>query len=179
MHSIAALFIVALQVVFASASCSTVSGATHTFYGWPDNDPPGNGTAYDCGRNYQAGGIGTYEDPLTFASAPGEFDICEIIYDPYTKKYLRMEDKCAQCAIDWESGVWHIDVWTGSSSEGGDKVQTQCEIGLTPAEKSQTILRKPSEFLLPVDSKSVPKTVGFRWKEGLTENLKPLSCLKT
>lgn len=43
-------------------------------------------------------GIGTYANPLTFASAPGEFTSCEIIYFPYLKKYLRFEDSCAQCS---------------------------------------------------------------------------------
>ncbi|KAI4256743.1 MAG: hypothetical protein L6R42_006047, partial [Xanthoria sp. 1 TBL-2021] len=37
-------------------ACSTRSGVTHTFYGFPDNDPPGPATAYNCGgRNYVAG----------------------------------------------------------------------------------------------------------------------------
>ncbi len=38
-------------------ACSTRSGVTHTFYGYPDNDPPGPATAYNCGgRNNVAGG---------------------------------------------------------------------------------------------------------------------------
>lgn len=38
-------------------ACSTISGVTHTFYGYPDNDPPGPATAYNCGgRNFVAGG---------------------------------------------------------------------------------------------------------------------------
>lgn len=41
-----------------NAACSTRSGVTITFYGYPDNDPPGPATAYNCGnRNYKAGGI--------------------------------------------------------------------------------------------------------------------------
>jgi hypothetical protein len=58
---------------------------SYTNVKYPDNDPPGPATAYDCGRGYKAGGTGTYADPLTFASAPGEFTQCEIIYDPCTK----------------------------------------------------------------------------------------------
>ena len=39
-------------------ACSTISGVTHTFYGYPDNDPPGPATAYNCGgRNNIAGGM--------------------------------------------------------------------------------------------------------------------------
>lgn len=41
---------------FASA-CSTPGNFIVTFYGYPDNDPPGPGTAYNCGgRNNRAGG---------------------------------------------------------------------------------------------------------------------------
>lgn len=48
--------IVSLLSNFAGA-CSTKSGVTITFYGFPDNDPPGAGTAYNCGgRNNIAGG---------------------------------------------------------------------------------------------------------------------------
>ena len=43
-------------------------------------------------------GSGTYSDPLTFASAPGEFSTCEVIYVPYLKKYARFEDTCDQCS---------------------------------------------------------------------------------
>ncbi|KAL8804330.1 MAG: hypothetical protein Q9182_002612 [Xanthomendoza sp. 2 TL-2023] len=80
-------------------ACSTRSGVIHTFYGYPDNDPPGPATAYNCGgRNNVAGGSGTYSNPLTFASAPGEFNSCEVIYVPYLKKYARFEDSCATCS---------------------------------------------------------------------------------
>ena len=80
-------------------SCSVTNGVTITFYGYPDNSPPGPGTAYNCGgRNNIAGGTGTYADPLTFASDSSEYSVCEIIYLPYLKKYLRMEDSCTQCS---------------------------------------------------------------------------------
>ena len=80
-------------------SCSVTNGVTITFYGYPDNSPPGPATAYNCGgRNYVAGGTGTYADPLTFASDSGEYNVCEIIYLPYLRKYLRMEDACEQCS---------------------------------------------------------------------------------
>ena len=53
----------------------TISNVKHTFFGYLNNSPPGAAVAYNCGgRNYVAGGTGTYSDPLTFASAPGEFN---------------------------------------------------------------------------------------------------------
>jgi len=39
-----------------AAQCSTQSGVEITFYGYPDNSPPGASIAYDCGRGYIAGG---------------------------------------------------------------------------------------------------------------------------
>lgn len=88
----------AASLLGAAQGCSVVSNVKITFYGAPDNDPPGDATAYPCGsRNYHAGGTGAYNDPLTFATAPGEYDQCEIVYFPYLKKYIRMEDYCEQC----------------------------------------------------------------------------------
>ena len=168
----------AFQTALALAKCTPITRVTHTFYGWPDNDPAGSGTAYNCGRDYKAGGIGTYSNPLTFASAPGEFDVCEIIYDPYTQKYLRMEDYCAQCTTDWESGIWHIDVWTGSSIKGGGQAQIQCENQLTPARRSQTIIRYPSADL-EVDSKFMMFGLVDQAETTLMNDTKPPPSSKT
>lgn len=130
--------------------CSTVDNVITTFYGWPDNSPPGAGTAYDCGRGYTAGGSGTYDDPLTFATAPGEFNQCEVIYSSYLKKYLVFQDTCDQCTTDWSSGQYHTDIWTGSSTSGGGQNQIDCEDNLTP--NNQQVVRSPASNL-PVDSK--------------------------
>jgi len=132
-------------------ACSTQGDTTVTFYGYPDNSPPGAGTAYNCGgRNNIAGGTGTYADPLTFATADGEFQQCEIIYLPYLKKYLRYEDSCEQCTTDWSSGKAHIDVWTGSNSSNGGQNQIDCEDSLTP--DAQSIVRSPPNNLDVDDS---------------------------
>lgn len=132
----------------AEKACKVLTGVTHTFYGYPDNDPPGANILYNCGRGNTAGGIGTYGDPLTFASGRGEFEECEIIYVPYLQKYLRHEDYCATCDKNWDKGTWHIDVWTGSTSANGQDHQISCENSLTPAPMS--IVRSPGKGL-PVD----------------------------
>lgn len=125
--------IVALLAALGPVSADTVvSGVQHTFYGYPDNSPPGAAIAYNCGRGNTAGGSGTYSDPLTFATAPGEFNQCEIVWDPYTEKYLRFEDTCSQCITDWKNGKYHIDIWTGSSTSNGGQAQINCENALTP-----------------------------------------------
>ena len=56
-NAITSIPLVASLVFGLSSACSTVSNSQVTFYGYPDNDPPGADTAHDCGgRNYQAGG---------------------------------------------------------------------------------------------------------------------------
>lgn len=44
-------------------------------------------------------GTGSHSNPLTAASAPGEFDQCEILYIPYLRKYVIIEDTCAKCSM--------------------------------------------------------------------------------
>ncbi|KAK2595020.1 hypothetical protein QQS21_007274 [Conoideocrella luteorostrata] len=102
----------------------TVSNVQHTFFGDPDNNGGGNAIAYNCGRGYTAQGSGSYNDPLTMASVPGAYNRCEIVWDPYTKKYLRNEDNCATCSGN------QIDIWTGGG--GSKKAQLACERRLTP-----------------------------------------------
>ncbi|GKZ29928.1 hypothetical protein AbraIFM66950_007159 [Aspergillus brasiliensis] len=130
--------------------CHVVSKVSYTFYGYPDNDPPGADISEDCGRGMAAGGIGTLENPLTFATAPGEFDRCEIVYSPYLRKYLINEDYCEQCNKDWKSHIWHVDVWLGGNSTTYGTEQLKCENSLTSAEESQVVIKSPSSTL-PVD----------------------------
>ena len=98
MRAATALLATASAFGLANAACSIVKNVKTTFYGWDDNTPVGDETAFNCGgRNNHAGGVGTYANPLTFASDPSEYNTCEIVYVPYLQKYLRMEDKCYAC----------------------------------------------------------------------------------
>jgi hypothetical protein len=149
MHSLWAL---ALTIFGATSvhGCTRQGHVTYTFYGYPDNSPPGAAIAYDCGRGQIAGGTGTFADPLTMASAKGELTQCEVVYAPYLRKYLRYEDECGQCEKDWAKNpqLWHIDVWTGSSTVNGGQDQINCEDQLTAT--NQWIIRQPRSTL-PVD----------------------------
>ncbi|KAI1398428.1 hypothetical protein F4819DRAFT_502370 [Hypoxylon fuscum] len=140
-------FLLAGSSAASVAACSITSNVKVTFYGSPDNDPPGSIlVAHNCGgRNYNAGGTGTYGDPVTFASSTAEYSVCEVIYLPYLKKYLRMEDDCAACIDDWNSGTKHIDIFTGDASDGG-QAQVECENALTP-DANQGVIRSPATNL--------------------------------
>jgi len=105
-----------------------------TYYGWYDNTPPGDATAYGSGH---AGGTGTYADPITFASDKSEIAVGTIVYYPTVQKYFVMGDDCTECDQDW-SGVgpdggpkmWHFDLWTGG--KGGNEMDAlDCEDALT------------------------------------------------
>ena len=92
-----------LSVLFLNAaaqSCSPLDDVKITFFGYPDNSPPGAGIAYNqCGHSL-AGGTGTYDDPITFATATdGDFNVCDVVYLPWVKKYARYEDDCEQCSV--------------------------------------------------------------------------------
>lgn len=97
---------------------SSLIKAIVTYYGWPDNDPPGTAIAYPV-IHRGAGGTGTYQDPITFASS-SQFSKGQILYVPYIKKYVIKEDLCASCTGNW------IDIWMNSNSNYSSQV-TACE----------------------------------------------------
>jgi 3D (Asp-Asp-Asp) domain-containing protein len=104
-----------------------------TFYGWPDNSPPGGAIAYGKSDGFPtvhdtAGGAGTYDDPITFATDQAEFPPGTRLYAPVVEKYLIMEDDCAECDTDWaSSGKWHIDVWMNSNGTDDSNAVLACE----------------------------------------------------
>ncbi|WP_437601771.1 hypothetical protein WMF28_09255 [Sorangium sp. So ce590] len=95
-----------------------------TFYGWPDNDPPGNGIANPV-LHQGAGGIGTSDDPITVAVRQGRFRPGTRMYLPSLRKYLIVEDICASC------GSEQIDIWMESDERFRDQV-IACEEAWTP-----------------------------------------------
>lgn len=110
-----------------------------TYYGWNDNDPPGTAIAYPKIHS-GAGGVGSYGDPVTFASDPKVFPAGTKIYVPYIKKYAIMEDLCASCRGN------HIDIWAGGNGANENKL-IACEESFT--RDSQTIeLNPPSTHLV-------------------------------
>jgi hypothetical protein len=98
-----------------------------TLYGWPDNSPPGNAIAYP-GIHRSAGGTGTYDDPVTFATSKNEEMPGTIIYIPAFLKYAVMEDDCVSCDSDWQNGMkYHFDFWLNSDASANSQAVIQCE----------------------------------------------------
>ncbi|KAJ0415559.1 hypothetical protein BJY00DRAFT_293347 [Aspergillus carlsbadensis] len=136
-----------------SPPCSIFPNITHNFYGTSTNEGQGPNIAYNCGnRSRVPGGLGTYVNPVTFASAPAVFQRCEIIYDPYLRKYLRHDDYCSDCG-DWNAGrVVCIKVWIGSGWLCGDGIEEiECQRSLMAPERLDSIVRSPRRDL-EVDS---------------------------
>lgn len=119
-----------------------------TFYAAYDNDPAGStDIAYPNERHSQAGGTGTFADPLTFATDPNELPPGTLIYYAPLRKYFVMEDECAECISDWKATKRpRIDMWTSATT---DRRVLACEEALTPDGLVSVQINPPAG--LPVD----------------------------
>jgi len=103
----------------------TVNNVEFTFYGAGDNCPPGGDIAYP-GIHQEAGGTGTFTDPITFAGTTKAMKSGTKIYIASLKKYFVLEDDCEECDEDWPK--WHVDLWIGPLN--ATKGITDCEVAL-------------------------------------------------
>jgi hypothetical protein len=137
----------------SNASCYIVKQdpqtvqATITFYGWPDNTPPGNKIAHPILHKH-AGGDGTYCNPTTFATERAnnkQIPYGIKIYVPFLKQYFIREDLCAASGPPTGSGnngcykLW-FDLWVGGTAKSKPHEVVRCERLLTPSEKVDVIL---------------------------------------
>jgi hypothetical protein len=141
------------QATAAAARQPAVAEVYATYYGWYDNTPPGCATAYSgC-----AGGTGTYQHPITFASDKREFPVGTILYYPTIEKYVRMGDDCQECDQDWSGNgpdggprLHHVDLWIGG--QGGNEFDViNCEDALTQGTPSGAPLLTPFIVNPPAD----------------------------
>ncbi|MBV8499898.1 MAG: hypothetical protein JO003_11660 [Candidatus Eremiobacteraeota bacterium] len=121
--------------------------ATITFYGWPDNSPPGNAIAHPVIHKH-AGGDGTYCNPTTFATEHANNKRIPYgikIYVPFLKQYFIREDLCAASGPPTGSGnngcykLW-FDLWVGGTAKSKAHEVVRCERLLTPTHKVDVIL---------------------------------------
>jgi hypothetical protein len=116
--------------------------AEATLYGWPDNSPPGNGIAFP-GLHPVAEGVGTFANPITFATDKSEIAPGTRIYIPSLQKYFIMEDDCVACDQDFKRGKkLHIDLWIGGNPPANANQVISCEDSLT--QRRSFIVNPPS-----------------------------------
>jgi hypothetical protein len=142
------------------AQASQTGNYLVTFYGWPDNSPPGAQITYPSSQGNptvhdSAGGTGTYSDPVTFATDQAELPVGTRIYVPYLDRYFVMEDDCTECDQDWTGsgpdggpGLLHVDLWVGGQGALQSQDVTSCEHKLTRT-TAQVIVDPPAG--LPAD----------------------------
>ncbi|WP_354262228.1 hypothetical protein [Arthrobacter sp. OAP107] len=113
-----------------------VSGTYITAYTWFDNTPPGSPDISNPALHRQAGGVGTYDDPVTVAvghSWETGKDVLDVpagtrIYLPDVRRYFIVEDTCGDgptpedgpChagASEHEGASIWIDMWIGGEGE--------------------------------------------------------------
>lgn len=136
-----------------NASCYVVKrdpttvSATITFYGWPDNSPPGNRIAHPIIHKH-AGGDGTYCNPTTFATERANDKAIPYgikIYVSFLKQYFIREDLCASSGPHRGSGskgchgLW-FDLWIGGTAKSKPHAVIACELKLTPNGKVSVVL---------------------------------------
>jgi hypothetical protein len=116
--------------------------ATITFYGWPDNSPPGNAIAHPV-IHQVASGSGTWCDPTTFATETSNnrrIPYGMKIYIPFLQQYFVREDDCSNC-----TGLW-LDEWVGGTKNSNMNAVLKCEDTLTPNGQVQVILNPKSNM---------------------------------
>jgi 3D (Asp-Asp-Asp) domain-containing protein len=131
-----------------------------TYYAAADNDPPGSAEiAYPNSRHADAGGTGTFADPLTLATDPREIRPGTLVYYPRLGKYFVMEDDCAPCIRQWtEHRTPHVDLWMSSTTR--DAVE-DCEAALSPDDPDTILVNPPPG--LPIDRRALYDTAGRCW----------------
>jgi hypothetical protein len=75
-----------------------------------------------------AGGTGTYDDPVTFATDSDEEPPGTVIYVPAYLKYAIMEDACSDCSNAWTSSMTYaFKFWLASDARSDPRAVLQCE----------------------------------------------------
>jgi hypothetical protein len=94
-----------------------------TGYSWQDNTPPGSSIVSHPILHKQAGGTGTYDDPITVAvpgQGSGVWTAGSRFYLPTVKRYVIVEDTGASEPPSGQDG--HLDMWIGG--QGGSRAAT-------------------------------------------------------
>lgn len=104
-----------------------------------DNNPPGRGISFPV-KHARAGGVGTYDNPITLASGwkfrqgkrrmdhqPGAR-----VYLPHIKRYGIIEDSCHECGRTPRGARTWVDVWVDGPRACANTVEGFYVIILNP-----------------------------------------------
>jgi 3D (Asp-Asp-Asp) domain-containing protein len=86
-----------------------------TLSGYADNNPRGTEIAHPV-IHHRAGGVGTYNNPITFAANPRTFRPGTKIYVPYLRKYFIIEDDAQTAIATAGHGLPLIVLWAGGTA---------------------------------------------------------------
>jgi hypothetical protein len=120
---------------------TVLNNVLRTMYGAPDNDPPNSANIANPVLHQQAGGTGTFEDPVSFASDPKDFAPGTKIYVPDLQKYFIMEDNCAH-AMQNPNDQLQVDLWTGGGP--GIDAAKLLQIEFADTNENSTIIANPN-----------------------------------
>ena len=97
------------SLAMTTLACSPMKNFKMTFYGYPDNSPPGAEVRYNCGgRNNKAAGTGTYENPLTMAAEAGQLQLNAfepIIVHSLSESLMHLTNACTVLAERCVDGI--------------------------------------------------------------------------
>jgi hypothetical protein len=116
-----------------AAPSRTNTAAYVTGYSMQDNDPAGSrAIAYSQlwgfkTRHQQAGGDGTYGNPITLAVSPGRYAPGTRVYMPHVDRYFVVEDSCASCGA---KSTW-VDMYVGGTMSDPKSKVDACMAKLT------------------------------------------------
>jgi len=146
----AVLALVLIAVLVAVAACGTSRPPGNgqltiwlTGYSWQDNTPPGSSIVSAPVVHREAGGQGTFTDPITVA-VPGHigsmaFPAGTKFYLPSVKRYVIVEDTGASAAPAGTDG--HLDMWIGG--QGGTREATDACMDSFTSKDAPAILNPP------------------------------------
>lgn len=117
-----AIVLLALAAIASPHGSYTITHDWISTYTYQSNGN-GNNANIEYAKDYGyptvhnlAAGIGTYKNPITFASQTDEFRPGQRIYIPILHRYFMKEDWCSTCYTR-KDHKWQTDLWIGKVSQ--------------------------------------------------------------
>jgi hypothetical protein len=115
-----------------------------TGYSWQDNTPPGSAIVSHPVLHREAGGTGTFADPITVAVSGHDATMAwpagTRFYLPSVKRYVIVEDSGASKAPSGTDG--HLDMWI--DGQGGTKSDTDDCMDHLTSEHAPAVINPPA-----------------------------------